>query len=292
MLTKAVLGVVMLVAGGCLPTASPDRTARPTLLNPRWNDDAFAEHLDVLRETLQGEQTLAPASRYVSAALREAWLQPAVEERYRLRPLFGRPSGYAGYVGGKHPLGARGDTSGVPVAEQAVLVCADLAGGEAPVEAAALLEVARLYGRASQYTVMPERSVVFALWPRLAAQDDPLTGLRAYLEQPTWRLDRVRAVLYVGLSARRRAEVQALLDEYDLPLYRVGAPSEEEKRASMGAAAGSPETAASPVSRARELAERTHQRLLAATLTDGKMMPSLGDSIRVPRPRPPDAQQP
>lgn len=282
-----VLVGAMLVAGGCLATSSSERPSRPTLLNPRWSDDAFAEHLNVLQGAFQGEEALAPVSRYVSASLREAWLQPAVEGRYRLRPLFGRPSGYAGYVGGKHPLGVQGDTSGVPVAQQAVIVCADLAGGEeAPVEAVALLEVARRYGRASQFTLMPERSVIFALWPRLTAQEDPLAGLRAYLERPTWRLDRVRAVLYVGLSARRRAEVEALLSEYGIPLYRVSAPP-AETATPAGETTESATAPPAPVARARALAERTHQRLLAATLTDGKIMPALGDSIRVPKPEEP-----
>ena len=286
-----VLAGAVLIASGCLSSSAPDRDIpRPTLLNPRWEEGAFTEHLSFFQEAFQeNEETLAPVSQYVGAALREARLQPAMEGRYRLRSRFGRPSGYAGYVGGKHPLAVRGDTSGVPVASQAVLVCADLAEGETPAEAAALLEVARLYGRASQYTIMPERSVIFALWPRLAAQEDPAAGLRTYLEQPTWQLDRVRAVLYVGLAPRRRAEVQALLDEYGIPLYRVAVPPEEERATGSGTAE-SAEMAASRA--ARTLAERTHRRLLAATLTGGKMMPALGDSIRVPRPCRPDAQKP
>lgn len=260
-----------LAAAGCLTVTRPDYATRPTLLNPRWQADAFAEHLGVFEEVFQQGETVAsePVGEYVSAIMHEAWLQPAVEGRYRLRSLFGRPSGYVGYVGGKHP----------PISKEAVLVCADLSQEQAASEATALLEVARLYGIASQYTLMPERSVIFGLWPRLTGQDDPLAGLRAYLQQPTWRLDRVRAVIYVGLDARLRPEAQALLSERNIALYRVEASPAGSPAAGPGAET-SEETP--PVLRARRLAERTHQRLRAATLTSGKIMPALGDTLRVP----------
>lgn len=269
------MGAFLLVAGGCLAPPAPNDTARPTLLNPRWQGEAFAEHLGFFQNAFADGTGPAsePVGRYVSARMKAAWLQPAVEERYRLWQAPGRPLGYVGYVGGKHP----------PVAQEAVLVCADLTREAPAAEAAALLEVARLYGVASQYTLMPERSVIFALWPHAASQgagqDEPLAGLRAYLRQPTWRLDAVRAVIYVGLPAGLRDSAEALLAARGIALYRVEAPPPVV--ADTAEATASPVRAA--VLRARALAQRTHERLRAATLTPGKMMPALGDTLRVPR---------
>jgi hypothetical protein len=298
----AVGGGVTSSLTGCLTTTTPAGETRPPLLNPRWRNQAFAAHLNFFRDAFRegGSAAVQPVGEYVSAIMREAWLQPAVERRYRLRRAPDRPLGYAGYVGGKHP----------PVARQAVLVCADLGAGTAKpaadtsaagpassnaVEAAALLEVARVYGIASQYTLVPERSVIFALWAHSAEPQDSLEGLRGYLRQPTWRLDAVRAVIYVGLPARLRSDTRALLAEHDIELYAVRAassvmssgaarPVSPDSAASGDAPGGERETPAS-VLRARRLAQRVHERLRAATLTGGKMMPALGDTLRVPKPR-------
>lgn len=264
----------VLALGGCFAvTPTSERPPRPTLLNPRWDQEAFEEHLEFLGEAFEEGSSPAsqPVSDYVSAIMHEAWIQPAVESRYQLWQAPGRPLGYVGYQGGKHP----------PVAREAVLVCADLTGAATAPEAAALLEVARLYGLASQYTLMPERTVIFALWPHVAGQQDPIAGLRSYLRQPTWRLDEVQAVIYVGLSARHRPEVRALLAEQGIALYRISAETAAGQEEGTEAASGD-ETLRAALLRAMRMAQRTHERLRAATLTSGKMMPALGDTIRVP----------
>jgi hypothetical protein len=270
--------LVATVAGGCLTATSTERSPRPTLLNPRWEDEAFADHLEFFRDAAQDSTPpdAKPVADYVSAAMRRAWLQPGVEGRYRLWRAPGPPQGYVGYAAGKNPLTV--EDGAPPVAQQAVIVCADLTGAEAAPEAAALLEVARVYGIASQYTLMPERSVIFALWPRGPAQDDPLAGLRAFLRTPTWRLENVRALLYVGLPPRLGPETQQLLEDHEIPLIRVS----DQQAEVAGATADESSEREAAVARARRLAERTHRRLRAATLTSGKMMPALGDTLRVP----------
>ena len=289
----------MLLVSGCLSAVRSDALTRPSLLNPRWEEEAFAEHLEFFRGIqLEEEEAVSfeQVNEYVSARLREAWLQPGVEGRYRLRQAPNDPLGYVGYVGGKHP----------PVAREAVLVCADLTGRElagtgnaldAPsgeafaTEATALLEVARVYGIASQYSLLPERSVIFALWPRpLGADPSPLAALRGYLRQPTWRLDKVRAVIYVGLPAPLRAEARALLAPHGIELYRASLPSAQlpaetagGQQTALGEEANrNRDSMQAAVQRARALAERTHERLRATTLTYDKMLPPLGDTLRVP----------
>jgi len=309
--TLGLVSMGLVSMGGCLTTTAPSEKTRPTLLTPRWQDKRFAAHLAFFRSALPegGSADAGPVGDYVSAQMRAAWLQPAVESRYRLRRAPSRPLGYAGYVGGKHP----------PVATEAVLVCADLGGSgsagtpaaaanadssgsgspnaAAPeaVEAAALLEVARVYGLAAQYTLMPERSVIFTLWSR-GPDDDPLAGLREYVHRPTWRLDAVRAVIYVGLPARLRPDARALLAEHGIALYIAHAPSPAPSATAPPRPASPSDTASADdanaasqeraaVLRARRLAQRVHERLRAATLTGGKIMPGLGDTLRVPNPQ-------
>lgn len=122
-----------------------------------------------------------------------------------------------GYVAGKHPA----------VREEAILICAhlDARGPYAGVrlidaenfgvDAAAVLEVARMAGYFSEHLPMPERTVIVALWSG-AGQNHQ--GLRAFLRHPTWALDQIKAVVYVGLSEPERPAVEALLGAYDLPL--------------------------------------------------------------------------
>jgi hypothetical protein len=129
-----------------------------------------------------------------------------------------------GYVAGKQPA----------LSQQAVLVCADLddvgtfAGvptlsmGQFGIGAAAVLEVARQYAFFTDYYSIPERSVMFAM---LSGGRLGQAGLRAYLEQPTWALSQIRAVVYVGLDPQETPAVQTLLAPYNLPLYIVHADS-------------------------------------------------------------------
>lgn len=130
-----------------------------------------------------------------------------------------------GYVAGKHPVHAR----------ELVLVCADLdaMGNFAGVRTldfahfglgtAALLEVARNAGAVSRVWSVPDRSLLFAVWSggRIGH-----AGLRAFLETPTWALDQVRAVIYVGLDPAEQPAVEALLAGYGLPLYALPPPAE------------------------------------------------------------------
>jgi hypothetical protein len=125
-----------------------------------------------------------------------------------------------GYVPGKHPL-LSGDL---------VIVCADLdaidgLGGVPALDtrhlgegAAAVLELARLYGSFSKYWTFPDRSLLFSVWS--GARNDH-GGLRAYLQNPTWLLDRTRAVIYVGLDPRSEQPVRELLAEKGIPLHAL-----------------------------------------------------------------------
>lgn len=128
------------------------------------------------------------------------------------------------YVAGKHPRHAR----------ELVLVCTDLDavsefGGiqtldfqNFGVETAALLEVARNLGFVSRRWSLPERSVMFAVW---SGSQLGHAGMRHFLENPTWSLDRVTSVVYMGLSSEDEPEVRRMLAEKGLPLDVIPAPS-------------------------------------------------------------------
>lgn len=130
-----------------------------------------------------------------------------------------------GYVAGKHPAHA----------DELVIVCSDLdAAGQVAgtsivdlehfgVETAALLELARNFSYVSRRWTMPDRTLLFAVW---SGARTGMAGLRAFLKQPTWDLERATAVVYVGLSPEEEPAVRALLAEHGLPLYAVPAPDE------------------------------------------------------------------
>lgn len=208
-----------------------------------------------------------------------------------------------GYIVGKRP----------ELAREAVIVCADLdaAGPLAGVQtldlarfgtgAAALLEVARYQTRLSRFLTIPERTVIVALWSGSRLDH---AGLRAYLRNPTWSLDYVRAVIYVGIEDAEVPAVEALLDLYDLPLYAVQAEAElpyEEELVLVPDAAlmrlvrerDGPEAVSDPpvqtsellreaVPVARRLAEETHRLLLRETVALAPLLPTLPDTLRPP----------
>ncbi len=142
----------------------------------------------------------------------------------RAHPLAGALN-VMGYVPGKHPalsrelilvcadLDAVGPFAGVPTLEPAYLGAG----------AAALLETARQYAFFAQYTQVPERTLLFAVF---SGARQGYAGLRDYLRAPLWTLDHTRAVVYVGLDPPDEPAVRALLDAYGLPLHVVSQPAE------------------------------------------------------------------
>lgn len=205
------------------------------------------------------------------------------------------------YVPGGHPTLAR----------EAVLFCADLDAAEAVrgvdvldlerlgAGTAAVLELARVYAALSSYWTVPERTLILAVWSGSLIGS---AGLRAFLEQPTWSLDRIRAVVYVGLQAEQEAEVRALLAEYGLTLYAVPAPPAAAVRRQVLTPTpprrpGASVTPAPPAISvadavraqtdvARRLAEAAYPIVLSESMGDDVLVPLVGDSLRLPPPLP------
>ncbi len=128
-----------------------------------------------------------------------------------------------GFVAGQHPVPAR----------ELVIVCAHLDGPGQPAgvrvydptrsgaAAAAVIELARRFSSMAHWTDLPERTILFALW---SGSTFDHAGLRAYLQAPSWPLDRTRSVIYLGLERDEVAAVRALLAPYDVPLEAVVVP--------------------------------------------------------------------
>ena len=101
-----------------------------------------------------------------------------------------------GYVPGKHAERAR----------ELVIVCADLDdAGVVPgapmwdtrylgTGAAALLELARAYSGFATYLPFPDRTILFVTF---SGARQELSGLRAFMENPPWPKDAIRAMLYL-----------------------------------------------------------------------------------------------
>lgn len=125
-----------------------------------------------------------------------------------------------GYFSGKHAERQR----------DLVIVCADLdAVGRFGavhsvdfrnfgVATAALLEVTRNLGYISRRWALPERTVMIAIW---SGSELGHEGLRYFLEHPTWNLDRVRSLIYLGLEDDEAESVQQLLRPYGIPLITI-----------------------------------------------------------------------
>lgn len=242
-----------------------------TAAAPAWRLDAFNEHLSFLQRALAGgsEAGHEEAAQYVATRMHDYRLQPVFKESYLLPSGAGaeKPFGVAGYVSGKRPVLER----------ELVIVCAGWAGeeeGEPPLGAAALLELARNYAYFGRFSLVPERTMLFAVWA-----EGP-EGLAAYLRAPTWPLANVHALVYVGLGAEEKAEAAALLDPLGIPLYAVAPEELPYPLPEPGAAprgGGSP-----PALRARATAAKAHSWLRAEVLSAGALLPALGDTLRVP----------
>ncbi|HEX7070574.1 MAG TPA: hypothetical protein VF190_07200 [Rhodothermales bacterium] len=125
-----------------------------------------------------------------------------------------------GFLGGKHPVHR----------EELVIVCADLdavggyGGAQATdprslgADAAALLELVRVYGILSRLQTAPERTVLFAVFSGSHLGN---AGLRAYLQHPLWEVDKTVSVVYVGLPAHREKDVRNLLAPFNIPLFAI-----------------------------------------------------------------------
>jgi hypothetical protein len=207
-----------------------------------------------------------------------------------------------GYVPGKHPAHAN----------DLVIVCSDLdargrAGSARAVDLArfgtgtsALLELARNYGAFSGYSVIPERTVLFAVWSGSLYGH---AGLREYLEKPVWALDKTRAVVYVGLAPEQESEVRSILEERGIALIVVprsavphgGAvlvlPDPGMRRLALDRRqtippppVQIPQVVADEVASARALAQDAHEVLLGEIVTPVPLVRMAGDTLRIPVP--------
>lgn len=137
------------------------------------------------------------------------------------------PAHVAGYLAGRHPA----------LVSELVVVAADLQGPAG----AAVLEVARLYADASRVAIVPERSLLFALWT------PPVTtveGAMAYLDAPTWSRGSIRAIVLVQPSGNL-APLRVRAESGGVALSTVTAANAERR----------------PEDEAAELARRLLQRL-------------------------------
>ncbi len=216
-----------------------------------------------------------------------------------------------GYVAGKHPQHAR----------DLVLVCADLdavsdfAGVQTinfekfGVGTAALLEVARNLTYVSRRWSLPERSVMVAIW---SGSQLGHTGLRYFLEEPTWSLGRITSVIYVGLDPNEEPVVRKLLADKGLSLDVIPAPPDplyewplilmpdpavrrmarESQRRELNAAAEFVDDPALPdlsavvdsaVVQARRLADAAYGRLLLSTTHPRPFYPAFRDTLKTPQ---------
>ncbi|MEX0822334.1 MAG: hypothetical protein WD021_09335 [Rhodothermales bacterium] len=129
------------------------------------------------------------------------------------------------YISGKDPVKRR----------ELIVLCADLdamghfAGvsaidyGNFGISTAAVMEVARNLSYVSRRWTVPDRSVMIAIW---SGSQVGHAGLRDFLENPTWPLDRIGSVVYVGLSSDEEADVREMLGDVGIPLTVIRRPEE------------------------------------------------------------------
>ncbi len=91
------------------------------------------------------------------------------------------------YAAGSHPV----------FASELVIVGADLDGSGSRQGLAALMEIARNYGLASQRGFVPDRTIMVAAF---SGHDENYAGLRAYLRRPLWPAGSTRALIYLAPS--------------------------------------------------------------------------------------------
>ena len=255
--------------------------ALPRLLDPA---DASAAYGDVIR-----------LDRRVVANVRTAY-----ESRAGAMNIMG-------YIAGKHPEHGR----------ELVLVCTDMdaisdyAGVPTvdfehfAVPAAAVLEVARNLSFISRRWLLPERSVMFAVWSGARLEH---AGLRNFLEDPTWALDKISSVVYVGLAPEDEAAVRSILAEKGISLHAIPPPAPlfepslvlipdpAVRRLARAAVTGDAAAAVteepalpnlsavvdSAVVQARELADAAYGSILVATTHPRPFFPAREDTLEIP----------
>ena len=254
----------------------------PRLLNPA---DAAAAYGDVIR-----------LERQIVANVRTAY-----ESRAGAMNIMG-------YVAGKHPQHGR----------ELVLVCTDMdavsdfAGVPTidlehfGIPAAALLELARNLSFVSRRWLLPERSVMFAVWSGSQLEH---AGLRHFLEDPTWALGKISSVIYVGLAPTEEANVRSILAAQGISLHAIPPPADplfvpslvlvpDPSVRRLARAAVREEAVPAPdddpvlpnlsvvidsaVVQARQLADVAYGRLLVATTHPRPFFPALEDTLEVP----------
>ena len=235
--------------GGCGVLRIPPELLAPTPTRPALSEAELRNHVQffhgeiggMLSGRVQEGSRLVP---YVATYMREFRMQPAVgssfESGYGVREAGGQdvsvPSlvedlRVMGYVAGKHPVHRR----------DLIMLCVDIeanvgvearmgieASGQGDMDwnvgvaASAVLEVSRNLTFVTRRWPLPDRSVLVAVWTGSKA---PPEGLRHFLKQPTWPLDRIRSVVYVGLDPDRVDGVRRLLSEFPIALTVI--PMEE-----------------------------------------------------------------
>lgn len=196
--------------------------------------------------------------------------------------------------------------------DDAVLVCADLDAleevGQATtrdlkhfgIGAAAIVEVARHFASVAQYTQVPERSIIFAVW---SGERHNFAGLRAYLNTPVWDLENTESLFYVGLRERDVSVVGDMLDEHNIGLHPISLPADSLFDASRRVAPTDPvrqraeeagrsvEVPPAPdrgvlIERGAQLAQllarKTFDQLLGAVVMSEAFKPAAEDTMRHP----------
>lgn len=298
MVAGSTLVCVLLGIVGCMAFQAPERGLRPTAAQPLWDPEVMVEHLRFFSSAIGGGAAASPsgheqAARYAAARMREYRLQPAGEDTYELAYLSSAsrrsPAGgasekiVAGYVAGKHPEHA----------QELVIVCADLGApekGQAEtgldslgVGAAALLEVARNYSLIARYGLVPERSVLFVLWP--GSRPDR-SDARGFLSVPPWALKAARALIYVGLPPADHGTVRETARAHGFRFYAVE-PSQTEVSTPGETASDSARSEHSPalqlaLQQVWPMARRTHELLRMEVLSGDAPVPHPGDTLRAP----------
>lgn len=180
---------------------------------------------DAMREVLRIGQT---ALEYYLADRRGEIISLGRAVQARVNTTYQPQAGainMMGYLSGKHPVRR----------EELVIVCADLdaVGQYAGVttmdfrnfgtSTASLLEVARNMGYITRRWQLPERSVMLAVWSGSRIGN---AGLRYFLENPTWALDKITSVVYIGLSKDEERQIRDLLDAHAIELVAIAPPED------------------------------------------------------------------
>lgn len=238
-LTPVLIALAILPLAGC---AGGDAVpASPYALSER----SLYGALDQVSAPASDSAEVAERAAFAARRMRAAGLMPALASSFRVRA--GRPpvagaEHVLGYVPGRHPSHA----------DTLVIVAARLEGAVA----AAVLETARRLALEALDDVVPERSLLFALW---SPASPPPLGVTDFLSRPTWGLDRVALAIVVGEAA---AEGAALFEAQDIAAEVVLVPE-----------AGSERDAA------RALAEQLYERVRAAGFGAGAA-PALTTRLR------------